>query len=143
MVATPAGYHVRGQSSANYDKKPLRVELRHADGTDRDCPVLGMPAESDWVLHSPFPDKALIRNAFVYSLGPDIGIAAPRGVFVEVYLNTAARAMGSGDYQGVYLLVETIKNQKSRLNLKKLKETRHHAACHQRRLHLQVRMDGH
>jgi hypothetical protein len=121
-VATSAGYHVRGQSSANYDKKPFRVELRNSDGTDRDCPMLGMPAESDWVLHSPFPDKALIRNAFVYSLGPDIGIRAPRGVFVEVYLNTAARPVGSGDYQGVYLLVETIKNQKDRLDLKKLKE---------------------
>lgn len=122
-VASSAGYHVRGQSSANYDKKPFRIELRNSDGTDRDCPVLGMPAESDWVLHSPFPDKALIRNAFVYSLGPDIGIRAPRGVFVEVYLNTATRVMGSSDYQGVYLLVETIKNQKDRLNLKKLKET--------------------
>jgi hypothetical protein len=122
-VSTPAGFHVRGQSSASYDKKPYRIELRHSDGTDRDCPVLGMPAESDWVLHSPHPDKALIRNAFVYSLGRDIGIPAPRGAFVEVYLNTAARPMGSGDYQGVYLLVETIKNQKARLNLKQLETT--------------------
>ncbi len=47
-----------------------------------------MPAESDWVLHSPYPDKALIRNAFTYSLGRDIGMAAPRGVLVEVYVNT-------------------------------------------------------
>jgi hypothetical protein len=119
-VATAAGIHIRGQSSSNYAKKPYRVELHEADGTDRDCPLLGMPSESDWVLHSPFPDKALIRNAFVYSLGRDIGMAAPRATFAEVYLNTAARPVQASDYVGVYLLVETIKNQKDRLNLQQL-----------------------
>ncbi|HWA71576.1 MAG TPA: CotH kinase family protein [Polyangiaceae bacterium] len=122
-VSTPAAFHVRGQSSASYDKKPYRLELRKVDGTDRNCPMLGMPRESDWVLHAPFPDKALIRNAFVYSLGKDMGLAAPRAMFAEVYLNTAARPLQSSDYQGVYLLVETIKNQKDRLNLQQLKET--------------------
>lgn len=122
-VASSAGFHIRGQSSANYDKKPYRVELRKVDGTDRDCAMLGMPGESDWVLHSPFPDKALIRNAFVYSLGPDMGLKAPRAAFAEVYVNSAARPLESSDYQGVYLLVETIKNQKDRLNLQQLKET--------------------
>ncbi|MGC4090448.1 MAG: CotH kinase family protein [Polyangiaceae bacterium] len=122
-VATGAGFHIRGQSSASYDKKPYRVELRSVDSSDRDCTLLGMPKESDWVLHAPFPDKALIRNAFVYSLGRDIGIPAPRGAFAEVYVNTANRPLQSSDYQGVYLLVETIKNQKNRLNLQQLKPT--------------------
>jgi hypothetical protein len=120
-MATGAGFHVRGQTSAMYDKKPFKLELRNPGGGDRDCPVLGMPAESDWVLHSPYPDKALIRNAFTYSLGRDIGMAAPRGVLVEVYVNTASRPLGSADYQGVYLLVESIKNQKNRLDLNQLK----------------------
>lgn len=122
-VATASGIHIRGQSSANYDKKPYRVELHHVDGTDRNCTMLGMPTDSDWVLHAPFPDKALIRNAFVYSLGRDIGIPAPRGQFAEVYVNWAARPVQASDYMGVYLLVETIKNQKSRLNLQQLEPT--------------------
>jgi hypothetical protein len=122
-IATPAGFHIRGQSSASYDKKPYRVELRDATSSDRNCVLLGMPSESDWVLHSPFPDKALIRNAFVYSLGAELGMPAPRGKFAEVYLNTAARPLEAGDYQGVYLLVETIKNQKDRLNLQQLEPT--------------------
>lgn len=119
-TATPAGFHIRGQSSASYDKKPYRLELRDASSNDRNCVLVGMPSESDWVLHSPFPDKALIRNAFVYSLGPELGLPAPRARFVEVYLNTEARPLESGDYQGVYLLTETIKNQKNRLNLQQL-----------------------
>jgi hypothetical protein len=122
-VASAAGIHIRGQSSSNYDKKPYRVELHDADGSDRDCPLIGMPSESDWVLHAPFPDKALIRNAFVYSLGRAIGMAAPRATFAEVYLNTASRPVQASDYMGVYLLVEKVKNQKDRLNLQQLEPT--------------------
>lgn len=122
-VATAAGIHIRGQSSSNYAKKPYRLELHAADGSDRDCPMFGMPSESDWVLHAPFPDKSLIRNAFVYSLGRDIGMAAPRATFAEVYLNTESGAVEADDYMGVYLLVEKIKNHKDRLNLQQLEPT--------------------
>jgi hypothetical protein len=120
-LAAHGAFHVRGQSSSRYEKKPYRLELRAADTTDRDCPMFGMPSESDWVLHSPFPDKSLIRNAFVYSLGKEMGLAAPRTALVELYVNSDGQGVDSADYQGVYLLVETIKNQKSRLNLQQLK----------------------
>lgn len=119
-LATQGAFHVRGQSSSRYAKRPYRLELRQAGTADRDCPMFGMPSESDWVLHAPFPDKALIRNAFVYSLGKDLGLAAPRAVLVELYLNSDGASLDSADYQGVYLLVETIKNHKSRLNLQQL-----------------------
>lgn len=119
-LATQAAFHVRGQSSSRYAKKPYRLELREPDGSDRDCPMFGMPSESDWVLHSPFPDKTLIRNAFVYSLGKEMGLQAPRFTWVELYLNSDGAPLDASDYQGVYLLVETIKNQKSRLNLQQL-----------------------
>jgi hypothetical protein len=119
-LAAQGAFHVRGQSSSRYEKKPYRLELRAADTTDRDCPMFGMPSESDWVLHAPFPDKALIRNAFTYSLGKEMGLAAPRTAFVELYLNSDGQGLDSADYQGVYLLVETIKNHKSRLNLQQL-----------------------
>lgn len=120
-LAVQGAFHVRGQSSSRYDKKPYRLELREPSSSDRDCPMFGMPSESDWVLHAPFPDKALIRNAFTYSLGRDMGLTAPRTAFVELYLNSDGKGLDSADYQGVYLLVETIKNQKSRLNLQQLK----------------------
>jgi hypothetical protein len=37
-----------------------------------------------------------------------------------VYINSEPRALDSSDYQGVYLFVETIKNQKHRLNLQQI-----------------------
>jgi hypothetical protein len=113
---------IRGQSSSWwYPKAPYRIELRGPTDLDEDHPVLGMPAESDWALHSPYPDKALIRNAFFYSLGRDMRMPAPRFAFAELYLNVAARPLASGDYAGVYLLVETIKNNKGRIDLEQLK----------------------
>jgi hypothetical protein len=120
-LAARAGFHVHGQSSATFEKTPYRVELRGPTDLDEDHAVLGMPADSDWVLNGPYPDKALIRNAFVYSLGRDMGMAAPRFAFAELYLNVSLRPLGANDYRGVYIVVETVKDGKDRLKLKKLK----------------------
>ena len=119
-VAAGAGFHLRGQSTAGFDKKPYRLEFRDGRGYDRDISVLGMPAESDWVLRGPFVDKSLIRDAFHYSLGADIGMASPRFAFCELYKNLDGGELDESDYEGVYLIVETIKNQKDRLDLKQL-----------------------
>ncbi|MEU4449083.1 CotH kinase family protein [Actinosynnema sp. NPDC050801] len=121
-VATRAGFRLRGQSSASFEKTPYRLEFWDNAGDDADYPVLGMPADSDWVLRGPFTDKALIREAFIYDLGREMGLKAPRYKFVEFYLNTDATAVGPNDYMGVYMMVETIKNSKNRLDLKGLDE---------------------
>ncbi|MDY7090251.1 MAG: CotH kinase family protein [Actinomycetota bacterium] len=121
-VATRSGIHLRGQSSAMFDKAPYRLEFRDGTGDDADYPVLGMPADSDWVLRGPFSDKSLVREALVYDLGREMGLATPRYRFVELYLNTDSQPVAADDYQGVYMLVETIKNSKNRLDLKQLDE---------------------
>ena len=121
-VATRTGFRLRGQSSASFEKTPYRLEFWDNAGDDADYPVLGMPADSDWVLRGPFTDKALIREAFVYDLGREMGLKAPRYRFVEFYLNTDATPVGASDYMGVYMVVETIKNSKNRLDLKGLDE---------------------
>lgn len=119
-VATRAGFRLRGQSSSMFEKTPYRLEFWDNEDDDADYPVLGMPADSDWVLRGPFPDKALVREALVYDLGREMGLPAPRYRFVEFYLNTDAGPVGADDYMGVYLIVETIKNSKDRLDLKQL-----------------------
>jgi hypothetical protein len=121
-LATRGGYHLRGQSSASFEQAPYRVELWDGASQDADYPLLGMPAESDWALIGPYVDRSLIRNAFVYDLGRDMGLPAPRYAFAEVYINQADRALEPGDYQGIYMLTETIKNQKDRLDLAQLEE---------------------
>jgi hypothetical protein len=71
-----------------------------------------MPEEEDWVLHGPFSDKSLIRNALAYELAGRIMPYAPRIRLVELFLN--------GDYWGVYLFTERVKRDKKRVNVKKV-----------------------
>ena len=119
-LVTRAGYRLRGQSSRMFDKKPYRLELWDNEDDDQDLPFFGMPAESDWVLRGPFADKSLVREALVYDLGRELGLHTPRYRLVEVYVNDDAQPVAANDYRGVYMLEETIKNQKDRLDLKKL-----------------------
>ncbi|MFI9638706.1 CotH kinase family protein [Micromonospora sp. NPDC051925] len=119
-LATRIGYHLRGTSSSLFDKPQYRVEFRDNEDDDVDYPVLGMPAESDWALRGPYPDKALIREALTFDLAREMGFQTPRYAFVELYLNVADRPVSAEDYLGVYMIVETIKNSKNRLDLKDL-----------------------
>ncbi len=121
-LAARAGHHIHGSSSATFPQKPYRIELRDNAGLDLDYPVLGMPSDSDWVLIAPYYDRALVRNAFVYDLGRDMGLSAPRTSRVELYVNHEDRALEASDYAGVYYVTETIKNQKDRTQLKQLTE---------------------
>jgi hypothetical protein len=121
-LAARAGYHVRGQSSANFSKTPYRVELWGVTDEDEDQVVLGMPEESDWAFVGPCTDSTLVRNAFVYSLSAEMNLTSMQLRFAEVYINQDGGPLEESDYEGVYTIVESIKNQKSRLNLQQLQE---------------------
>jgi hypothetical protein len=121
-LATRGGYHLRGQSSATFEQAPYRVELWDNASEDFDQPLLGMPAEADWALIGPYSDRSLIRNAFTYDLGRDMGLSAPRYAFAEVYINQTDLTLTPEDYQGIYMVVETIKNNSDRLDLAQLEE---------------------
>jgi hypothetical protein len=122
-LAARAAHHVRGESSANFPQKSYRVELRDNADADSHYALLGMPAESDWALIAPYYDRALIRNTFMYGLGRDLGLQAPRVAYAEVYVNHEGRALAASDYAGVYFVTESIKNSKQRSNLQKLSST--------------------
>ncbi|MBN1575905.1 MAG: CotH kinase family protein [Chitinispirillaceae bacterium] len=120
-LAARAGYHLRGQSSMMFAQAPYKIELWDNDGEDADYPVLGMPPGADWALISPYTDNTLIRNVFVFSLAEAMGLAAMQYRFAEVYINQDSLPVDTSDYQGVYTLVQTIKNKKGRLDLKQLR----------------------
>jgi hypothetical protein len=120
-LANRIAYHVRGESSSRFPQKSYRIELRDDADRDVDHPVLGMPAESDWALVAPYYDRALLRNPFIYSLGSDMGLEAPRVRYAEVYINYENRPVTSSDYAGIYFVTETVKNATNRLNLSQLR----------------------
>lgn len=107
---SPIGIGVRGNTSSRHPMKSYNLELRDAAGMDRAAPVLGMPAESDWVLYAAYFDKSRLRNAFTYALAREIGRGYNvRSRFAEVFLD--------GKYNGLYLVVEKIKRDKNRVNM--------------------------
>jgi hypothetical protein len=120
-VATRAGYHVRGQSSASFPQTPYKVELWDNEDNDADYSLVGLPSDSDWALIPPYYDRSLVRNPLVYELGRAMGLQAPRWAYAEVYLNYEDGPIAEDDYQGIYWLSETIKNNKVRTNLAQLK----------------------
>ncbi len=120
-LVTRAGYHLRGQSSLMFAQAPYKIEFRDNNNEDADYPVLGMPRGADWALISPYTDNTLIRNVFTFSLGAALGLATMQYRFAEVYINQDSGAIDTSDYQGVYNLVQTIKNEKGRLDLKQLR----------------------
>jgi hypothetical protein len=104
------GIELRGSTSQDLsDKKPYAVETRNADGSNLNVALLGMPSENDWVFLAPYSDKTLIRDVLTFTLARRIMPWAPRSRFVELVLN--------GNYQGVYGIVERIKQDNNRVNI--------------------------
>ena len=114
-LVTEIGIEGRGRSSWDYAQKPYGFETQDATGNDKTVTLLGLPPESDFVLHSCYSDKTCMRNALTYRLGQELGRPqgrwAPRTRYVEVFID--------GMYQGLYLLVERIKRDKQRINIQK------------------------
>ena len=117
-----AGTHVRGESSSGFGQKSYAWELWGNENRDKKAAILGLPAESDWVLHGPYSEKTLMRNYLMFSTFENTQPFwfAPRTRFVEVFFNQEAnQAVSFADYRGVYLLVEKLKISKGRLDLGK------------------------
>lgn len=69
-----------------------------------------MSEHKDWALITNYADRSLIRNKLTYKLARDLGFPySPDSRDVELYIN--------GSYEGVYLLAETIKASKNRVNI--------------------------
>lgn len=117
-LSSTIGIEIRGASSqALFPKKSYGFELRDSLGISSiNASVLGMPAESDWVLNATYNDKTLIRETLTYDLNRAMSpYYTPRYRYCEVILN--------GSYAGIYILFEKIKRNKNRVNITSIKKT--------------------
>ena len=105
---------IRGNSSRWFSKKQYAVKLVDKEGMPEKQSLLGMPAESTWVLNGSNIDHSQIRNYMLYNISGEIMDYAPRCRLCEVFLTNAD---GELQYQGVYTLIEKPKVSKERLNL--------------------------
>ena len=125
--AGSAGVHVRGESSAGFDQRSYSLELWDEADNDLDASLLGMPADSDWVLYGPWSEKTMMRNKLVFdwmiALRGYDGMAV-RTRFVEVFFNQIRNStqMGFSTYRGIFLLMEKLKRGKERVPIENLND---------------------
>ena len=123
-LSTRQGLRWRGSSSEDQPKKPYSVAFWNDRDQEINHPLLGMNAESDWVMYSPYYfDRAYIRNAVAYEMSRRMGRWAPQMKFVEVYLNAAGDDLTASDYIGVYAICEQIKMNPTRMGYRVLEKT--------------------
>lgn len=106
------GIGIRGASSAGYPQRPYNLETRTELGENNNVPLLGMPAENDWVLLSNYNDRSLVRNALAFELSRRMGQYAPRVRLCEVLLDSM--------YRGIYAFGESIKRDNGRVDIARL-----------------------
>jgi len=101
----------RGQSSlALFPKNGYAIETKDVTGMeDEDAEFLNFPPEEDWILHGPYSDKTLLRNVMAMKMANDMGQYASRTRLVELFVNE--------QYEGVYVLMERIKRDESRVDI--------------------------
>ena len=120
-LAAPIALKHRGSSTLKHPKRSYAVEIRDDAGRDRAAALLGLPADSDWVLYAPYNyDRSLLRNTLVYELSNRIGRYAPRTRFVELFVHAGAQPLSRADYHGVYVLMEKIKRGPHRVDVEEL-----------------------
>jgi hypothetical protein len=108
----PVAIEIRGSSSQMFPKKQYGFKLLDEIGSGRDTTLLGLPTGEDWILFAPYNDKSLMRDVLAYKMGRDLERYAPRARYCELIIN--------GEYQGIYVLIEKIKRDKNRVDIKKL-----------------------
>ena len=112
--STPIAIAVRGNSSRIFPKKQYSIRTVDSSGLTADVPLLGMPAESSWVLNGSYIDHSLIRNYMLYNISGEIMAYAPRVRLCEVLCTDG---QGRQEYLGVYCLIEKNKVCENRLFL--------------------------
>lgn len=104
---------IRGASSQSVPKKGYGFTTVDAGGINaQNVSILGMPAENDWVLNATYTDKTFMRDVICYDLARYMGWYTTRVRFVELMLN--------GEYRGIYILQEKVKQDKNRSDVEKL-----------------------
>lgn len=101
----------RGNSSWKFPKKPYSILL------DEKHSLLDIPATRKYALIANYQDPSLMRNFITYKAFAALkGISyVPKCEFVELYIN--------GEYNGIYLLVERIDVEKTKIDIEKADET--------------------
>lgn len=108
----------RGNTSMKYAKPQYLVKLITEKGEDNEVSLLGMGADNEWVMNGTMTDKTMMRNYLCYRVAAKYLPYTPDTKYCEVIIKENDKYT----YQGVYLLGESIKQGKDRVDIAKYKE---------------------
>jgi len=108
----------RGEST--YGQGHYGLEIQDEYGLDKDVSLLGMPAESDWVLSYDVIDYSMMKCEIAFKWFRDMGHRGCQQRYVELYLNTGGGAISSSDYDGLFMLRERIKRSNNRVDIARM-----------------------
>ncbi len=111
---------IRRRGESTYGQGHFAFEVQDESRQDKDVSLLGMPAESDWILSYDVIDYTMMKNELAFQWFRDMGHYAPRQRYVEVYLNTRGGPLSASDYKGLFMLREKIKHNDDRVDIKRL-----------------------
>lgn len=96
----------RGNSSWRSPKKSYSINLKSA------ASLLDIPATEKYAIVAAYDDSSMLRNYITYKTGQSLSSIeyTPKCEFIDVYMN--------GIYCGVYLLVERVDIEESKVNIK-------------------------
>jgi hypothetical protein len=121
VFTTRGGFRIRGSSSSGLPQSSFAVEFLDEFNEAKPHAVLGLPADSEWILYAPNAyDPVLIHNPFIHQLSRDMGRYSARTRFVEVFVVRSAGRVKEAYYNGLYVLEEKIKIGRNRVNIDRL-----------------------
>lgn len=106
VKASATEWHLRGGTTASWEKKPWKLALEKKGHANNNVDFLGMGADDDWILNAMFVDDTKMKERLFMQLWNDWAEQAPwnhrmsTGQYVELVLNQS--------YEGVYCLQKRI-----------------------------------
>jgi len=111
---------IRRRGESTYGQGHYAFEVQDEYGQDKSVSLLGMPAESDWIINKEVIDYTLLKSNVAFKWFRDMGHYAPRERFVEMYLNEGGGEISENDYCGIFVLREKIKRNDDRVDIARL-----------------------
>lgn len=115
IVASLATFRERGNTTAQFEKTPLRVTLYHPNRSKNYASLAGLRADDDWILNSLYTDRSKLRDYLCATLwnavtetNPASDVPGTRMRYVEVFIDDV--------YFGLYGLMEPIGKKSTNLD---------------------------
>ena len=103
--------HIKGRGNSTWalDKKPYNIKF------DKKTDLFGMGKAKKWSLLASYYDPSFLRNTFTFDFADEIGLLySSKSKHVDLYIN--------GEYQGNYLVCESVEVGKTRVDITDLEE---------------------